>query len=187
MSASRQCKDTEGVSRLDILVILATIIAVAAMLIPWLVNIRDKNARDNIIQHIREGNLRNVSLAVERDAVGDTYIDVDMTITEEWTKPDGTPSNMGYSLLCYAIRWDHPEVVELLIERGANVDGKVWRNDRQPIFWAAYNGNQKIFDTLIRAGADIQAVVQNKTALQHTEEGYEEAAAFLKDNDPEGS
>ena len=34
------------------------------MIIPWLVNIRDKSARDNILEHIREGNLRQIRLAV---------------------------------------------------------------------------------------------------------------------------
>jgi len=187
MTVPKRFNDTTGLSRLDTLVILVTIIAIAAMLVPWLINIRDKSARDNLLQHIREGNLRGIRLAVERDAVGDTYIDADMTFTEEWTQPDGTQSNMSYSLLCYAVRWDQAEVVELLIERGANVDGRVWRNDRQPIFWAAYNGNKEIFDTLIRAGADFKATVKSKTALQYAEEGYEKAAAFLKANDPGGS
>lgn len=187
MTVSIRFSKKTGLSALDICVILVTLLAIAGMLVPWLINIRDKDARDNLLLNIREGNIRPLSLAVERDAVGDTYIDSDRTFTEDWTKPDGTESQMSYTLLAYAARWDQAEVVDLLIELGANVDGKVWRNDRQPIFWAGYNGNQEIYDTLIRAGADIKMTVKGKTALQYAEDGYEEAAAFLKANSPEGS
>jgi len=187
MTVSIRFSRKTGLSALDICVIIASVLAVAGMLVPWLIDIRDNDARDNLLQNIREANMRGIRLAVERDAIGDTYIKADRTFTEDWTKPDGTASQMSYSLLAYAARWDQAEVVNFLIERGAEVDGKVWRNDRQPIFWAAYNGNQEIYDALIRAGADIRMTVKSKTALKYAEDGYPEAATFLEANTPEGS
>lgn len=171
-----------GLTALESIVILASIAVIVAMLVPKVVNSRDKQARDNIHQAIRDGDMKSIRRALKPTAIGETPIVPDAPVSEEWTAPDGSASTMHYSLLSYAVKWQHAGVVQALIDYGSNTDGEVWGNDRQPIFWAAYNGNQEIFDLLIRAGADLNAVVKDKTALGHAEGAYEETAAFLRAN-----
>lgn len=179
---SRQFNRSIGLTALELIVILASIIAVVALIVPKIVNSRDKQARDNIHQAIRDGDMKRIERALKPTAVGETPIDPDAPVSEEWTASDGTVSTMRYCLLSYAVKWGHAGVVQALIDYGSKIDGVVWGNDRQPMFWAAYNGNQEIFDLLVRAGADLDAIVQNKTALGHAEGVYEEAAAFLRAN-----
>lgn len=179
---SRQFNSSAGLTALDLIVILASIIAVVALIAPKIVNSRDKQARDNIHQAIRNGDMKLIKRALKPTAVGETPIDPRAFLSEEWTAPDGTVSTMRYGLLPYAVKWGHADVVQAFIDYGSNIDGVTFGNDRQPIFWAAYNGDQEIFDLLIGAGADLNAIVQDKTALAHAEGSFEEAAAFLKTN-----
>ena len=178
----RQFNGSAGLTALDLIVILASIIVIVALIAPKIVDSRDKQARDSIYQAIREGDMKLIKRALKPKAVGETPIDPRAFVAEEWTAPDGTESSMRYGLLSYAVKWDHADVVQAFIDYGSNIDGVSFGNDRQPIFWAAYNGNQEIFDLLIGAGADLNTLVQNKTALAHAEGSFEEATAFLKAN-----
>ncbi len=182
---SRQFNASRGLTALESIVILASIVVIVAIMVPKVANSRDKQARDNIHQAIRDGDMKSIRRALKPTAIGETPIVPDAPVSEKWTAPDGSASTMNYCLLSYAVKWGHAGVVQALIDYGSNTDGEVWGNDRQPIFWAAYNGNQEIFDLLIRAGADPNAVVKEKTALGHAEGVYDEAAAFLRANGAE--
>lgn len=155
-------------------VIVATVIfVVIAMMIPAIQTRRDMEARQGIAESIREGKVRMVERALN------ARVKLSTSLFENWTAPDGKTANMQYSLLSYAVRYDQPEVAALLLEYGVDVDGTEWGNDRPPIFWAAYNGNEAIFDLLVNAGADLNVEVRGKTAFGHADGAYTEAATFL--------
>jgi hypothetical protein len=80
-------------------------------------------------------------------------------------------------------------VIDLLLERGADVEGRVQqgtslerRTSRTPLHVAAVHGHQQVAKMLVKAGADINAKTTNtrKTALQLAVEfGHWEVADFL--------
>jgi hypothetical protein len=162
-----------GLSRVDILVILASIFVVLYIIQQQIVDSRDRTARLSVEQSVRDGDASQVKRGLK------TRILVDMSIYEPWTDLEGKEITLQCSLLSLAIKLQHPAVVDVLLEEGANVDGQVWGNARQPIFWAAYNDDQALYETLISAGADPSALVEGKTALEHAGERHEKAAEFL--------
>lgn len=53
---------------------------------------------------------------------------------------------------------DMPEVAELLIERGADVNARDPETGYAPLHWAASQGNTEVAEMLISKGADVKAV-----------------------------
>ena len=53
--------------------------------------------------------------------------------------------------LCIAADHGHAQIVQLLIDKGADVKSQ----DNQPLRYAAYNGHTKTVDVLLKAGADV--------------------------------
>ena len=170
-----------GLSRVDVLVILASAFVVLYIIYEEVVDSRDRTARLSIEESVREGNASQVKRGLK------TRILVDMSIYEPWIDAEGKDTTLQCSLLSLAVKLRRPGVVEVLLEEGANVDGQVWGNARQPIFWAAYNDDEEMFEKLIGAGADPGALVEGKTALQYASERHEEAEEFLKSRVGESS
>lgn len=59
-------------------------------------------------------------------------------------------------------------------------NGAVPPNDRQPIFWAAYSFDEEMFNLLLEYGAELEAHVEGKTALEHALRPYNNVADFLR-------
>ena len=72
------------------------------------------------------------------------------------------------SVLSIAAIHNRPRVIKSLIENGAEINYKA-KNDRTPLMLAVENGNVEVADTLIKYGADINAVDSDgMTALDIT-------------------
>lgn len=170
----RLSQRSAGLSRVEGLLILASTFVVLYLIQQEIVDSRDRTARLSIEDSVRNGDASQVKRGLK------TRILVDMSIYEPWVDAEGKETTLQCSLLALAVKLQHPDVVDVLLEEGANVDGQVWGNARQPIFWAAYNGDEEMYEKLIGAGADPKAIVEGKTALQYANEGHEEAAEFLK-------
>mmetsp|Transcript_33904 Transcript_33904/g.64797 ORF Transcript_33904/g.64797 Transcript_33904/m.64797 type:complete len:179 (-) Transcript_33904:459-995(-) len=67
---------------------------------------------------------------------------------------DGVDGTSGYTPLHYAAREGQLECVNLLIERGANVDSKTRAGGATALHRAAYMGHTEIIKSLLRSGAD---------------------------------
>jgi len=165
-----------GLSALEALLVCLSLFVVGGMIYKWNTTRLDNNARTGIPESIRAGDTEKLLRGLR------TSTDADLSIPEEWTNPDETIITMRYSLLAYAVKHQKPGAVNALLEFGSEIDGKVWGNRRQPLFWAAYNQDQAMYDLLVGAGAATDAIVENKTALGHATEGYPDAVEFLKAN-----
>ncbi|MHC4557295.1 MAG: ankyrin repeat domain-containing protein [Planctomycetota bacterium] len=93
--------------------------------------------------------------------------DIDMvrSFIEAGTSINGEPLRGAITPLYWAIRENHEDVAELLIEKGANVQVKGWRG-WTPLHYAAREGNRDMVELLITKGADVNAKLRSgKTAL----------------------
>ena len=68
----------------------------------------------------------------------------------------GTDGCTTQSPLCAAVRAGHEEVVKALLERGAGID-IAGRDRYTPLVWAILVKNSKLFDLLLKSGADVNA------------------------------
>ncbi len=81
--------------------------------------------------------------------------------TKAYLDANGDPNardEMKTTRLDGAAVCDMPEVAELLVERGADVNAKDPETGYTPLHWAASQGNTKVAETLIAKGADVKAV-----------------------------
>ncbi|KAJ5289112.1 hypothetical protein N7478_002142 [Penicillium angulare] len=97
------------------------------------------------------------------------------------TNPD------GHTALSICIDFAGFEAIELLLINGANPDGNDKAPDGRPILIAAYSGNIRLLDTLIRHGADIEITDRmGLTALRYACDNNQPIAArFLLSNGAE--
>src|SRR5262249_43768882 len=74
-----------------------------------------------------------------------------------------------------------PEIITLLIARGAAVDGRGSQNGHTPLHEAAFNGDLALIRLLLEHGADRSARTgENETALDiAVKQGRHEAARLL--------
>lgn len=73
----------------------------------------------------------------------------------------------GDTALMYAIGWSQDEIVDVLIEKGANVNFKS-RSDEIPLFYAiTCNYNPKIVELLLENGADVAYSTKNQSSAYH--------------------
>ena len=163
-----------GLSLVEGLLVLVSTFIVLSIIQREVVESRDRAARLNIEESVRNGDAAQVKRGLK------TRIFVDMSVYEPWTDAEGKETILQSSLLSLAVKLQHPSVVDVLLEEGANVDGQVWGNARQPIFWGAYNSDAEMYDKLVGAGTDLSALVEGKTALAHTSAGHEGAAKFFE-------
>lgn len=71
----------------------------------------------------------------------------------------------GESALICALFMRRPELAKFLIHLGADV--KMEGNNRQPLFWAVFDGNEDIIDLILTRGADINAKDHNEETALH--------------------
>ena len=79
----------------------------------------------------------------------------------------------GYTLLHYASFSKSPEIIEILIYNGADINSQKNTLAQSPLHWASHFGSKKHIKTLINLGADIHA----KDSLDRT------TCYYLKRND----
>lgn len=101
----------------------------------------DEQGNTLLILAAREGQLATVKALVERRARLDQR------------------NRAGDSALMLAVLNDHREVADLLLGAGAAVNHDGWA----PLHYAAFNGRIELFDRLLAAGADPNALVPNKS------------------------
>ena len=83
-----------------------------------------------------------VHLLIDAGANVDPYVGADGSTTQ--------------SPLCAAVRAGHEEVVKALLERGAGID-VAGRDRYTPLVWAILAKNSRLFDLLLKSGADVNA------------------------------
>jgi ankyrin repeat protein len=100
-----------------------------------------------LFEAAKEGNYPQVAALLDRGA------EIDQR--NEW----------GWTLLMWACGHDAVDLVELLIERGANLDASTSRQEATALSIAIYNDNTEIANRLIEAGADVEKRFPDETAI----------------------
>ena len=87
----------------------------------------------------------------------------------------------GFSLLHWNAREGNAEIVQKLIDKGANIEIKDKENGSTPLLWACPNGHTDVVKVLLNCGANVMASsLQNLTALHFaTESGEDELIETL--------
>lgn len=76
--------------------------------------------------------------------------------------------------------YDYTRVMDLLVQNGAALSG-LDEETYSPLFWAAVFENEESFDYLVQHGADINARLHGKTALEWAIElGEDKTGEFLR-------
>ena len=76
------------------------------------------------------------------------------------TKEDVEERNgFGWSPLYYASSRNHPNIIKLLIDAGADVNGTMEHNGDTPVIVASENDSAEALEYLIKQGADISVGV----------------------------
>lgn len=92
-------------------------------------------------------------------------------------------SNDGWSAMHWAAYMDHPDVIKVLTENGAdaNIRGEGKFNKVPPLFWAVRRGNINSAKLLIENGADVKIKMENGSSLLHSPPATLEVAQLLID------
>jgi ankyrin repeat protein len=85
----------------------------------------------------------------------------------------------GNTGLHLAARNGHETVIQLLLEKGADVDSKDRKYGRTPLSWAATKGNKAVVQLLLEKGADIEDKEYGQTPLFWAAENGNEAVMQL--------
>ena len=93
--------------------------------------------KNDLFLAVNSGDLVEIKSIVEKNpAIKDAYL------------------NDGWTALTVAARDGNVSAVNLLIERGADID-KLEGGGNSPLFWAVYYGHEDVVTTLLRHGASI--------------------------------
>ncbi|KAK5637085.1 hypothetical protein RRF57_012797 [Xylaria bambusicola] len=85
-----------------------------------------------------------------------------LLLEEDAADLDSTDSIYGRTPLLWAARDGHLDIVQILLDRGANID----MDDNEgysPLSWAAENGHVEVTKLLLDKGADMESVAHNGT------------------------
>ena len=77
----------------------------------------------------------------------------------------------GYTPLHFAVFLKQYEIVELLLEAGADIEGDVGPDDRTPLMSAAYWGDAEMVRLLLNKGANAQAKAEGEWCLEEMYKG----------------
>jgi len=91
--------------------------------------------------------------------------------------------DIKYTALQYAVKWENEVIAQALIDRGANIDITPMGSSVTPLFQAAFSGNARLVEILLKAGANSNIEANNgKTAMdiiRPEHNGVAVAKAFL--------
>ena len=90
-------------------------------------------------------------------------------------------NSTGWTALQYASHKDHCDVVELLLDNGADIEARISDCYVTPLIRACYNGHMSIVELLLDRGADIHAVSKNSIhSLYHAcNKGHDSVVKLL--------
>lgn len=84
----------------------------------------------------------------------------------------------GYSLLNQACNLGHIEIINFLIDKGANINLSAGRLDLTPLMECARTGNLEVAKLLVEKGADVQII--NKMGMSALSQNIEVYQKILK-------
>ena len=114
---------------------------------------------------VEENALTSAQLAEVRQAVRSGQAHALKTLLDEGANPNFRMEN-GDTAFTYAMRADTPDVAETLLNSGRFAVNDANRFGETPLMLAVFKGDQKIFEELIKKGADPKAG-SNWTALHY--------------------
>ena len=91
-----------------------------------------------------------------------------------------SPYQEGYVPLCLAVKGGHENVVQLLLEWGANVDAQ-YKDGKTVLHFAVEKGHEKVLQLLLECGANVDAhdKVGKTVLLSAVEKGHEKFVRLL--------
>ena len=116
------------------------------------VRVTDNNGNTCLLCASYEGHTETVRYLVGLKKQGKPQVDVNLKC------------NDGWSALVSAVRQKHADVVEVLIDAGADIEGKV-HDGRLPLHIASCGANVQIVKLLVKAGAGVRATNEGTTCL----------------------
>lgn len=114
---------------------------------------------------VEENALTSAQLAAVRQAVRAGQAHELKNLLDEGANPNFRMEN-GDTAFTYAVRADTPDVAEVLLNSGRLAVNEENRFGETPLMLAVFKGDQKIFEELIKKGADPKAG-SNWTALHY--------------------
>jgi ankyrin repeat protein len=139
---------------------------------------------------IIEKNYDIADMLIKKGAENNIYVAAargDVNGVKDWLKNEPSivnalASNDGWAALHWAAYLDHPDVIRVFIENGANIDVRSKKLTRvTPLHWAVRMGNIDSAKLLITNGADVNFKVPGGGSLLHFT-GSIEMARLLIDN-----
>jgi cytohesin len=123
------------------------------------------SCRRDIYQEVRAGNLEKVKSMVERNP--------SLVQAKDDYGESRTP-------LHWAVRWDQKEIVEFLIEKGAEVNSRD-NSDTTPLYFAVTINQKDLAELLLSQGADVNAKNNHDFTSLHLAaiKGFQEMVEFL--------
>jgi hypothetical protein len=152
-------------------------------MIDFLASFPKVEASIQAVMAVKRSSARQYSQDVPRQVVGlhlAAYFGVKeavYTLLEHWRTE--VCDSHGQTPLLWAVRGGHEAVVQLLLEKGADIEARD-HSGQTALLWAAENGHRAVVQLLLEKGADIEARDHSgQTALLWAAENGHEAVVQL--------
>jgi ankyrin repeat protein len=134
-------------------------------------------ARDDVRDYLKDSNTGRTLLSHASECRQEAL--VRMFLRRSDTEPDGSDS-LGRTPLWYAAKNGHEAVVQLLLEKGAELE-TISDKSRTPLSWAAENGHKAVVKLLLEKGAELETKDEDygRTPLSWAAENEHEAVVKL--------